>query len=107
MSGLSRQHMSDLSRQHVSALSRQHTSCLKTVHFWSLKTAHVWSLKTAHVRLAKSAENELFSGTNVVAMAPHGPILNDNEAMGSGKVFKYLRSLQDTIKTSKMAAKAQ
>ena len=35
------------------------------------------------------------SGTNVVAMARHGPILKDNEATGSGKVFKYLPDLQD------------
>ena len=40
---------------------------------------------------------------NGVAMARHGPILNDNEAMGSGKVFKYLPGLRDTIKKSKTA----
>ena len=44
---------------------------------------------------------------NVVAMARHGPILKDNEATGSGKVFKYLPGLRDTTKKSKMAAKAQ
>ena len=27
-------------------------------------------------------------GVNGVAVARHGPILKDNEAMGSGKVFK-------------------
>ena len=47
------------------------------------------------------------SGTNVVAMARHGPILKDNEATGSGKVFKYLPGLRDTIKKSKIAAKVQ
>ena len=44
---------------------------------------------------------------NVVAMARHGPILKDNEATGSGKVFRYLPGLRDTIKKSKMAAKVQ
>ena len=44
------------------------------------------------------------SGTNVVAMARHGPILQDNEATGSGKVFKYLPGLRDIIFISKMAA---
>ena len=44
----------------------------------------------------------------VVAMARHGPILNDNEAMGSGKVFKYLPGLRDTItKIRKGPAKSQ
>ena len=37
-------------------------------------------------------------GMNGVAVARHGPILKDNEAMGSGKVFKYLPGLRDTIK---------
>ena len=44
---------------------------------------------------------------NVVAMARHGPILKDNEATGSGKVFKYLRGLGDAIKKSKIAVKVQ
>ena len=39
----------------------------------------------------------VISGMNVVAVARHGPILNDNEAMVSGKVFKYLPGLRDTI----------
>ena len=43
----------------------------------------------------------------MVTMARHGPILNDNEATGSGKVSKYLPGLWDTIKKSKMAAKVQ
>ena len=38
------------------------------------------------------------SGTNVVTMARHGLILKDNEATGSGKVFRYLRGFRDTIK---------
>ena len=42
---------------------------------------------------------------NGVAMAGHGPILNDNEAMGARKVFRYLRGFWDTIKKSKMPAK--
>ena len=46
-------------------------------------------------------------GMKGVAMARHGPILKDNEATGSGKVFKYLPGLRDTIKKSKMAAKVQ
>ena len=46
-------------------------------------------------------------GMKWVAMARHGPILKDNEATGSGKVFKYLPGLRDTTKKSKMAAKAQ
>ena len=36
-------------------------------------------------------------------MALHGPILNDNEAMGSGKVFRYLPDLWNTIKKSNIA----
>ena len=44
------------------------------------------------------------SGMNEVAVARHGPILKDNEATGSGKVFKYLRGFRDTIKKSKMPA---
>ena len=42
---------------------------------------------------------------NGVAMARHGLISNDNEATGSGKVFKYLPGLQDIIFISKIAAK--
>ena len=41
----------------------------------------------------------------MVAMARHGPIFNDSEAMGSGKVSKYLQGLRDTITKSKIAAK--
>ena len=41
---------------------------------------------------------------NEVAVARHWPILNDNEAMVSGKVFKYLPGLRDTIGESKMPA---
>ena len=43
----------------------------------------------------------VISGTNMVAMARHGPILNDNEAMGARKVLKYLRVLGDAIKQIK------
>ena len=46
-------------------------------------------------------------GMKWVAMARHGPILKDNEATGSGKVFKYLPGLRDTIKNSKNTAKVQ
>ena len=46
-------------------------------------------------------------GMKWVAMARHGPILKDNEATGSGKVFRYLPGLRDTIKKSKMAAKVK
>ena len=75
--------MSGLSRQHMSGLSRQHMPGLP---------------KTQKI---------VVSGTNVVAMARHGSILKDNEATGSGKVFRYLPGLRDTINTSKMAAKVQ
>ncbi len=44
---------------------------------------------------------------NGVAVARRGPILNDNEAMGSGKVFKYLPGLWDTIRNSKNVAEVQ
>ena len=44
-------------------------------------------------------------GMKWVAMARHGPILKDNEATGSGKVFKYLPGLRDANKKSKNAAK--
>ena len=40
-------------------------------------------------------------GMNGIAVARHGPILKDNEAMGSGKVFRYLRGFRDTIKIQK------
>ena len=43
----------------------------------------------------------------MVAMARHGSILNDNEDMGSGKVFQYLPGLRDIIFISKMTAKVQ
>ena len=43
-------------------------------------------------------------GMNEVPMARHGLILKDNEAMGSGKVFKYLPGLRDIICISKIAA---
>mgnify|MGYP007101497486 CR=1 FL=1 len=36
-------------------------------------------------------------GMNGVAMARHGPIINDNEATGSRKVFRYLLDLRDAI----------
>ena len=42
---------------------------------------------------------------NEVPMARHGLILKDNEAMGSGKVFKYLPGLRDTIFISKCPPK--
>ena len=45
------------------------------------------------------------SGTNVVAMARHGPILKDNEATCARKVFKYLRGFRDIINKSEMVAK--
>ena len=43
--------------------------------------------------------------TNVVAMARHGLISNNNEATGSAKVFKYLPGLRGTISISKKPAK--
>ena len=44
---------------------------------------------------------------NEGAVARHWPILNNDEATGSGKVSKYLPGLWDTIKNSKMAAKVK
>ena len=44
---------------------------------------------------------------NEVPMARHGLILKDNEAMGSGKVFKYLPGLRDVIFVSKIIAKVK
>ena len=46
-------------------------------------------------------------GTKWVAMARHGPILKDNEATGSGKVFKYLRGFRDIIKNQKWPPKSK
>ena len=46
-------------------------------------------------------------GMNEVAVARHGPILKDNEATGSGKVFKYLPGLRDAQTNSKNAAKVK
>ena len=46
-------------------------------------------------------------GMKEVAMARHGLILNDNEATGSGKVFKYLPGLRDITFLSKMTATIQ
>ena len=45
--------------------------------------------------------------TNRVAMARHGLILSQDEATGSGKVFKCLPGFRDTIKNSKMLAEVQ
>ena len=47
------------------------------------------------------------NGVNGVAVARHWPILNDNEATWSRKVFKYLPGLRDTIKKLKMPAEVQ
>jgi hypothetical protein len=49
----------------------------------------------------------LISDVNGVAMAIHGPILKDNEATGSRKVFKYLLGLWNTIKKQKMSLKSE
>ncbi len=46
-------------------------------------------------------------GMNEAAVAGHGPVLNDNDAKGSGKVFKYLPGLRDAIKTSTIATNVQ
>ena len=46
-------------------------------------------------------------GMSKVAVARHGPILKDSEAMRARKVFKYLRDLYDTIKKSKNVPKVQ
>ena len=46
-------------------------------------------------------------GMNEIPMARHGLILKDNEAMGSGKVFKYLPGLRDVIFISKRYRKSK
>ena len=53
------------------------------------------------------AHKSTILGMNGVHMARHGLISNDNEATGSGKVFKYPPGLQDIIFISKIAAKVQ
>ena len=40
-------------------------------------------------------------------MARNGPILWENDATGSRKVYKYLRGLRDTIKKSKKVVRTQ
>ena len=52
-------------------------------------------------------EKIVISGVNGVAVDRHGLILWENEATGSGKVFRYLPGLRDTIKKSKLYAKVQ
>ena len=42
---------------------------------------------------------------NGVAVARHGPILGENGAVGSRKVFRYLPDLREAIKTSKKTDK--
>ena len=44
---------------------------------------------------------------NMVAMARHGLILNDNEATGSGKVSKYLPGLRASSVTANCGDQAQ
>ncbi len=46
-------------------------------------------------------------GTNGVAMARNGPILWENDATGSTKVFRYLSDLWEAIKNSKVEEKVQ
>ncbi len=46
-------------------------------------------------------------GMNGIAVARNGPILWENEATGSRKVFKYLLDLWDTIKKQKMLQKSR
>ena len=43
----------------------------------------------------------IVSGLKGVAVAPHGPILDHNEATGSRKLFRYLPDLRDPIKYQK------
>ena len=104
-------HVWSLKTAHVWSLKTARVWSLKTAHVWSLKTAHVWSLKTAHCLVSQDStclvsqdstcqgcqkhQKIVVSGTNVVAMARHGPILKDSEATGSGKVFRYLPGLRD------------
>ncbi len=52
-------------------------------------------------------EKHVLLGVNGVAMDRRGLILCENQATGSGKVFRYLPGLRDTIKTSKMDAKVK
>ena len=46
-------------------------------------------------------------GLNGVAVARHGPILGENGAVGSRRVFRYLPDLREAIKKSKMADKVK
>ena len=52
--------------------------------------------KSRGVHILK-CQHLIVSGLNGVAVAPHGPILSHNEAMGSRKLSRYLPDLQDTI----------
>ena len=83
MSGFSRQHMSGF--QDSTCLVSQDSTC----------------------QGCQKHQQIVVSGTNVVAMARHGPILKDNEATGARKVFKYPGDLQDTINNSKNVPKVQ
>ena len=46
-------------------------------------------------------------GMNGVGVARNGPILWENDATGSRKVFKYLPALRDAINKSKIAEKTE
>ena len=46
-------------------------------------------------------------GMNGIAVARNGPILWENDATGSRKVFKYLLDLWDTIKNQKILQKSR
>ena len=65
------------------------------------------TLKKCRCMVPQKRRKSIILGMNGVAVARHGPILKDNEAMGARKVFKYLTGLRDTIKKSKTAAEDQ
>ena len=54
-----------------------------------------------------NAWESIVLGMNGVAMARNGPILWENDATGSRKVFKYLPDLWEAIKNSKIKENVQ
>ncbi len=63
--------------------------------------------KKNEIRDVQVRESLVIWGVNGVGMDWHGLTLRENEAAGSGKVFKYVPGLRDTIFISKMPAEGQ
>ena len=100
MVNLPRRHMSGVSS---TCLVSQDSTCLVSQDSTCLVSPDSTCL-VSHDSTCQGCQEHrklVISGTSVVAMACHGPILNNNEAMGSGKVFKYLPGLRDTIQQFK------